>query len=274
MGQLSVAVAALALHAPLVAQTPGTASPTTLRAVLREHHVPVDSSPAQAMTDKAIGRYVVEDAPDMFAIAFEPRASSGESPDAQVEIGVWDRRTGRWSHATFPATSSGNTDWPIGSLLAIHHAGRHLLIDTHVNPSAGTIVVLSPDLAPVTTLPGWVLRVLPTGTVLYHRSAVHFAPAHPVELRTWDAATRRDVRLYGTANGDPVRERLDARLADTVVVADAGRSLSFVVTFSPAAGSPAATPPFDVAVKCQDVGTKRAWCSERPITGGSRGSYD
>ena len=187
---------------------------------------------------------------------------------------------------------------PVESVIAVHRTPRHILVDTHINPSAGTIVVLSHDWKPITTLPGWVLRILPGGTVLYQRNNVHFAPTHWAELWTWDPATNRDTRLYPNAPWDSVRrayvdtvkaiyqragpawfkannhhmdaERFDTRLGDTVVVSPSGRAIAFAISFGGSEGSPAATPPLEVVVACRGVGTKRQRCSEQLLAALSR----
>ena len=179
------------------------------------------------------------------------------------------------------------------SVVAVQRTERHVVVDTHVNPSAGYIVVLTRDLAPVTTLPGWTLRLLSDGTILYHRSSVHFAPTHWAEVWTWNPVTRREARLYPNAPWDSVRrayvdtvraiyrragadwfrannhhmdaDRFDTRLGDTIVVASSGRTLAFSITFGGGAGTPAATPPLDVVVVCRAVATSRSRCTERPL---------
>lgn len=177
------------------------------------------------------------------------------------------------------------------SLVGIRETGHNILVDTHINPSAGTIVVLNREKKRVRTLPGWVLRVLPGDVVLYHRNSVHFAPIHWVELWTWDPVTGRNARLYPNAPYDSVRRayidtvaaiyrrvgkawftannhhmdptKLDTRLSDSIVVAPKGGTLSFTIVFGSGDGTPAATPEMNVAVVCQDVATKRARCVER-----------
>jgi hypothetical protein len=179
------------------------------------------------------------------------------------------------------------------SVVAVQRTARNVVVDTHVNPSAGHIVVLTRDLAPVTTLSGWTLRLLPDGTILYHRSSVHFAPTHWAEVWTWNPVTRRDARLYPNTPWDSIRrtyvdtvraiyrrvgadwfrannhhmdaDRFDTRLGDTIVVASSGRTLAFPITFGGGAGTPAATPPLDVVVVCRAVATKRSRCTEQPF---------
>lgn len=167
----------------------------------------------------------------------------------------------------------------------------YIYVDTHINPSAGSLRVLSRDSALVVALPGWLLGVLPNHVVLYHRNQVHFAPTHSAEVWTWDPATRRDVRLYPNrpwgsvrrAYVDTVRaiyqrvgaewfrvnnypmdpERFDSRLLDSVIVGPSPRTVTFRVEFGGGDGTPAATPRLDVLVRCHDVGTARARCVER-----------
>jgi len=132
--------------------------------------------------------------------------------------------------------------------------------------------------------------VLPTDIVLYHRNNVHFAPTHWAELWTWDPATGRDTRLYPNAPADSLRrayvdtvrsiyrrvgeewfrannhhkdpQRFDTRVGDTIVVAPSGRTIAFMMTFGGGEGTPAATPPLEVAVLCRAVGTTRSQCRE------------
>lgn len=177
------------------------------------------------------------------------------------------------------------------SIVAVSHSRRNVFVDTHINPSAGEIVVLTPSLVRVTTLPGWVVRVLPTDVLVYEKNQVHFAPTHSAELWTWDPVTRRDTRLYPRPPYDSVRrayidtvraiydrvgadwfrahnhhmdpKQFDSQLGDTVVVGASGRSIAFTMQFGGGEGTPAATPPLQVLVVCSGVGTTRSRCRER-----------
>jgi hypothetical protein len=280
-GALSLAVLAS------VAGAQTASSVETLGDVLRALHAPVESTSLPNL-DRRVTSFVIDTAPGLFAIAFY-----GASPDS-LYVATLDRTTGRAAYAALDRQSSGVPAGSVGALMGVHHSRRNILIDTHVNPSAGTIVVLSRSLARVTSLPGWVLRVLPTDVVLYHRSSVHFAPTHSAELWTWDPATHRDARLYPNAPYDSVRrayvdtvraiyervgpswfrandhhmdpERFDSRLGDAVVVAPSGRTLAFTMMFGGGEGTPAETPHPEVAVVCRGVGSVRARCVERPLS--------
>ena len=260
------------------------AGATTLRDALAKHDVPIERG-GPADLDRTLPSHAIDDTPGLFVIGFD----AGDT----VRVSAFDRRTRTWSHARLERERQNRPTWNVGSILKIHHTGPHILLDTHQSPSAGTVIVLSRSLVPVATLPGWVIQTLPTGTVLYQRSTVHFAPTHAAELWTWNPVTKRDVRLYPVAPADSVRRayadtvrsiygrvgetwfrernhhmdpaRFDSRLVDSVMVSESGRELSFVVRFGGGEGTPAETPTLDVAVHCRRVGSSAARCSERPL---------
>jgi len=145
----------------------------------------------------------------------------------------------------------------VGSVMAIHRTNRYVLVDTHVNPSAGRLYVLSHNAERVVTeLPGWVLRVLPNDVVLYHRNQVHFAPTHSAELWTWDPATRRDAQLYSS-------KPFDTHVGDSIVVRESGRTIAFPIVFDTGDGTRDPKAPREVVVTCRGVGTKRPRCAEQ-----------
>jgi hypothetical protein len=97
-----------------------------------------------------------------------------------------------------------------------------LLIDCHLNPSAGTLVVVERRrLTLIGELYGWLTTVLPTGLIVYTKSMMHWAPAHPAELHTFDPRTRRDARLYPTNYHSPARRAFVERLRPLFKMAEA-----------------------------------------------------
>lgn len=93
-----------------------------------------------------------------------------------------------------------------GSAMKISAAGSLLIVDMHLTPSAGEMIVLRRDLTYVTRLYGWFLTSLPAGLVVFHRSMIHFAPAHPGELATFDPRTGVEAQLYPTDRASPLRK--------------------------------------------------------------------
>ena len=84
----------------------------------------------------------------------------------------------------------------LGSAVSIRSSTRAFYLGTHLNPSAGCTIVMSRDLAVQAVLPGWFLAVFADGTIVYHRSEVHFAPTHYAEVSLYDRRTGRDLRIY------------------------------------------------------------------------------
>ena len=86
-------------------------------------------------------------------------------------------------HVRLAAVISYLAAWPVSAQpMGERVTGRNILIDTHINPSAGRLIVLSRDRTPVTELPGWPLAVAADDVVVYHRNSTHFAPTHSVEV--------------------------------------------------------------------------------------------
>ena len=257
---------------------------STLREALIKHEIPLERG-APADLDRPLPSYAIDDSPDLFVIGFDV----GDS----LRVSAFDRRTHTWSHAWLERSRQRAPAWDVGSLLKIHHTEQHIVLDTHQSPSAGTVIVLSRSLVPVTTPAGWVVRALPTGTVVYQRGDVHFAPTHALELWTWNPETSRDVQLYPVEPADSVRrayvdtvrsiyqrvgeawfrqqnhhmdpERFDSRLATSVVASPSGRELIFLVRYGGGDGTAAATPTLHVVVRCRGVGTPDARCVEQRL---------
>jgi hypothetical protein len=102
---------------------------------------------------------------------------------------------------SFDKTSLPRTDETpavegVGSIMRVGHTRHHLLLDAHINPSAGTLLVLSRALEPKALLYGFSLFALPNDSIVYDRSQVHFAPTHWVEIFMYDPASGVDRQIY------------------------------------------------------------------------------
>jgi hypothetical protein len=262
----------------------GTAQAQTLREVLGNYQIPA-SRGGPADLDRTITSYAVESARDLFIIGFHVPGANAQLGDT-LRVSVWGPAARQWWHAALPRDQ-------VGSVLAIHHSARHVYLDTHSNPSAGTLIVLTRRLEPVTRLDGWLLRLLPTGVAVYHKNQVHFAPTHSAELWVYHAASGQDVLLYPRKPFDAVRrgyidttraiyarvgedwfrtrnypmdpERFDSGLRDTLLTDSAGRSVVFVVRFGDVRNSPADTPVKDVVVTCRRIGSAGGRCRETEL---------
>ena len=63
----------------------------------------------------------------------------------------------------------------LGSALNIYEKNNFIVMDTHINPSAGCILILTPDLKFIAGLWGWTLGQI-DDNIIYEVSMVHFAP--------------------------------------------------------------------------------------------------
>lgn len=273
----------------LMLALPHTGSAQTLREVLHEFELPAGSG-GPADLDRRISSYSAENWADLFVIAFYS-AGADRTPLADtLRVSAFDRRTGVWAHASLERRRSAPPEWDIGSVLAIQHSENHLFLDTHTNPSAGTVIVLDRSLRPVAALDGWVLKLLPSGRVFYHRSTPHFVATHPAELWAWDPRSGRDARIYPGEPYDSVRLRYIAstrRVYDRVGEAwfrehnhpmdpehfgssirsgirtdDTGATVVFLMQFGEDEDPTVRTPALDVVVTCRDAGTDRVRCTE------------
>ena len=265
----------------------------TLRQVLRDEAVPLGPQ-APADLDRPITSYAVEAASDLFVIAYYALGQDSHLPDT-LRVSVFDRSRARWTHAALPRLRATAPAWDVGSVLEIHHTATHLYLDTHSNPSAGTVIVLTRALRPVAALDGWLLRLLPSGLAVYHRSMIHFAPTHSAEIWTFDARSGRDALLYPREPYDTVRRRyidtaaaLYARLGEAwfrehdqgmdparfssslvgdIVTDGAGTAAALLMRFGERDDrTPAATPLLDVAVVCRGLRQADERCAETELS--------
>ena len=73
----------------------------------------------------------------------------------------------------------------------------HVVTSIHLSPSAETTVVLrKPDLREVGRFEGWPEFTVPPSLVVFTRSMVHFAPAHPASLGVFDVTSGVEGPLY------------------------------------------------------------------------------
>jgi len=271
----------------LVLSTPAAAQTETLRQVLGRYQLPGLPPPAFPDLNRAVTGYAIENAPDLFVIAYFLVGADPRALDDSLRVAAFEGATGTWTRAALDRGVKG-------SVLAIRHTALQIFLDTHLNPSAGILVVLSRALQPVAELEGWLLRTLPAGVVLYHRNQVHFASTHPVELWTWNAVDGRDRLLYPATPYGAVRrrylettralyarlgedwfrehnynmdpEQFGGRLGDTLVTNQAGSDAAFVVRFGEDNGLAADPPPLEVVVTCRGITTTKPVCTEAELT--------
>ncbi len=105
--------------------------------------------------------------------------------------------------APFGDTPSQLPDLCAGSVLAIRHVAGHVLVSTHINPSAGCELVFSEQFELQASLTGWLIANLRSDQFLLHENEVHFASQHALSLKIADLAHRKITKIY-----PPERDRM------------------------------------------------------------------
>ncbi len=98
----------------------------------------------------------------------------------------------------------------MGSALAVSEREGFITVETHINPSAGCVLVLTPDLSFSAGLWGWVLARV-NGEILFEESMIHFANIHDARLSLYNPRQRQAVSIY-PANVDDARRKFSAEL--------------------------------------------------------------
>lgn len=185
----------------------------------------------------------------------------------QLFVDFYDRNSRTWTSATltgagFQVNAMGRLmagDICLGSVSGIHTSAESIFLDTHITPSAGCLLILSPDLKVRAALFGWYLGRFNDDSVVYERGEVQFAPVHPAELALYNWRTGREVEIfprrpfqavrlaqiqrlrdfYSTRqewcrkNNDPCDpEQMDSSLLGDVAINDSEHALAFRISYN------------------------------------------
>lgn len=164
--------------------------------------------------DRSITSGAELDDANQFVIAYYVEDQSGIL-NPPLFVDRYDRKSGEWKSAALPEAQAKSVELDVpclGSILQIKSSGGRLFLDTHINPSAGCLLVLSPDLKLEVSLYGWQLGQLGTDLLIYHRSQIHFAPVHPAEIAAYDLRARRDATIFPPKEPTAVRKARAAEL--------------------------------------------------------------
>ena len=206
---LAAALASLAGFSGLAQEETGT-----LRAALHEEGLPLDA-PSLPSLDQKITSGAELDAEDQFVLAYYWDDGTGML-NPPLHVLRYDRKTAVWQKAEIGnAPGPGTVASPCyGSVLDVRSFGEGLVIETHINPSAGCALVISKELKLAASLDGWVLGEFSDATLLYHRSQVHFATVHPTEIAVFDLKSKKDLVIFPPKTETPVRRKLSAELGE------------------------------------------------------------
>jgi hypothetical protein len=187
----------------------------TLRQALAAKHLPTD--PAKlANFDKSITSWAEFDDANQYVIAYYLDDGTNEL-NPPLFVDRYDRKRAEWKSARFldaHTNSPQPDDNCYGSILRVGALGSRFFLDTHMNPSAGCLLILSADMKLQASLYGWMLGHVGEDAVIYHKSEIHFAPVHPAEIALYDLRTKRDVTLFPRKPDSAIRRARTAQLAE------------------------------------------------------------
>jgi hypothetical protein len=187
----------------------------TLRQALAAKHLATDAAKL-ANFDKSIASWAELDDANQYVIAYYLNDGTNEL-NPPLFIDRYDRKRAEWKSASFPdahTNSAQPDDNCYGSILRVAALGSRFFLDTHINPSAGCLLILSEDMKLQASLNGWMLGHVGEDAVIYHKSEIHFAPVHPAEIALYDLRTRRDVTLFPRKPDSAIRRARSAQLAE------------------------------------------------------------
>jgi hypothetical protein len=166
--------------------------------------------------DKPITSGATLDDTGQFVIAYYVDDGSGVlKPPLYIER--YDRKLQKWESVALEEAHSKSQDVDLdclGSVLSIRALGDRLLLDTHLSPSAGCALILSRKMKLEAGLYGWYLGQIGGDEIIYHRSEVHFASAHPAEIALFDLSTKRDLTLFPRKPYQAIRRALIEQLKE------------------------------------------------------------
>ncbi len=192
----------------------------TLASVLTAHKIPADIL-SSSDTQQAITSYAVSSDSLPFLLAYYDDDGSGMLP-AVLHVIRYDTRTDKLGRADlregqetepfrgFDQVMSHVSNICLGSALHISEMNGFITIDTHINPSAGCVLILNSKLEFSAGLFGWV-RAKIDGDIIFEENTIHFASTHPSHLSIYDPQ-RKDLNRLFPAMGDVERTQFSAEL--------------------------------------------------------------
>jgi hypothetical protein len=187
----------------------------TLRDAMAQRQIPLAEVNLANLDQKITSGAELDDA-SQFVIAYYLDDSSALLKPP-LYIHRFDRKSATWQSGVLGEAAAGESQIAspcFGAVLDIIPLDDQLILETHINPSAGCILIVSKDLKLLSELNGWVLGHFDDATIFYHRSQVHFATVHPAEIAAYNEKSKREFTLFPPKPDSPVRARLAAELRE------------------------------------------------------------
>ncbi|MBZ5595901.1 MAG: hypothetical protein LAP39_26975 [Acidobacteriia bacterium] len=253
----------------------GSLAAETLQDTLQAANVPTQAFAASELSRKITSYAISNDDPFLLAYYIDDGSGLIRPP---LDVIRYDRATGDLQRAGLrDITALFQREIPmscLGSALSIREYRDTIYIDTHANPSAGCVIVLSSRLSFKAALSGWLLGLLGADYAILRGSEVHFMSVHPMHIEVFDLKRNHLVEVYPFENDAQRRqfsrliqphvsekwcmehnaqcdpENFDTNLKGQLVVNEAARVFGFEAKFDAAGFGDAAekqVPPRTVA---------------------------
>lgn len=192
----------------------------TLASMLAAHKIPANILPSSD-TQQPITSYAVSSDNRPFLLAYYEDDGSGMLPPV-LHVIRYDMRTGKLSRANlhgvqnvepirgFDHVMQRVSPVCLGSALNISETNGFITLDTHINPSAGCVLILKSNLEFSAGLFGWMMARI-DGDIIFQENTIHFAPTHPSRLSIYNPRQKVLSRIF-PKEGDEARRQFSAEL--------------------------------------------------------------
>jgi hypothetical protein len=193
----------LLMAAALAFSPSQSAKVPTLRQALAENRMTATTGLPQSLLSTPIYGYAFDADNSEAVVAFFDQM-------VKLHAARLDRKSGRWQHSVIHVDDVAG---PGNSIVGLKRTPRYIYLESHINPSASRLIILSHDLKLRRALYGWEIARLPQESVVYHHSEIHFAPTHSLEISVFNPSTLREKHIYPPEPRQPVRLRFVDRVA-------------------------------------------------------------
>jgi hypothetical protein len=187
----------------------------TLRDAIAQRQLPLTEANLANLDQKITSGAELDDASQFVIAYYLDDGSALLKPPLYIHR--FDRKSTTWQSGVLGEAAAGAPQIAspcFGAVLDITPLGDQLIVETHINPSAGCVLIVSKDLKLTAELDGWVLGHFDDGTIVYHRSQVHFATVHPGEIAVYSEKSKREFTLFPPKPDSPIRARLSGELRE------------------------------------------------------------
>jgi len=188
----------------------------TLRDTLLSANVPTGQFPASELAAKITSYAISSDDPFLLAYYVDDGSGVLQPP---LRVIRYDRGKDGLQHADLRdihALFQGEIPMDcLGSALSIREYRGLIYIDTHLNPSAGCVIVLSSGLEFKAALSGWLLGLMGADYAILRRSEIHFMSVHPLHVAVFDLKRNRSAEVYPFED-DPERRQFSRSIAPLI----------------------------------------------------------